>query len=62
MSKRAMGTLLCAIAVAAFAFAAQAAGPEVKGGIELKSGVLAREHPVPFVLGVSSVVIPHTLF
>jgi len=37
MSKRAMGTLLCAIAVAAFAsLAAQAAGPEVKGGIEGK--------------------------
>jgi hypothetical protein len=37
MLKRATGTLLCAIAVAAFASCAvQAAGPEVKGGIEGK--------------------------
>jgi hypothetical protein len=37
MKKRAIGTLLCAIAVATFAsLAARAAGPEVKGGIEGK--------------------------
>jgi hypothetical protein len=37
MSKRAMGTLLCAIAIAAFAsLAVQAAGPDVKGGVEGK--------------------------